>query len=78
MRVLLDPVDYTAPYVERTASGERNNANISSCVSMLDDKILKEKTETNEKAKQFLKNSIKLVSVPGLNINNLHICLFTL
>jgi hypothetical protein len=66
MRVLLDPVDYTAPYVERTASGGRNNANISLCASMLDEKILKEKTETNEKAKQFLKNSIKLVSASNL------------
>jgi len=64
--VLLDPVDYTAPYVERTASGGTHDANIS-CLSILDEKILKEKTETNEKAKQFLKNSIKLVSASGLS-----------
>jgi hypothetical protein len=62
MRVLLDPVDYTAPYIKGTADGGSSNANVS-CGTKLDEKIKKEKTESNEKAKQFLKNSINLVSI---------------
>lgn len=61
MSALLDPVDYTAPYVERIEN-RSNNLN-------LDEKILKEKSDTNEKAKLFLKKSIVIVRVNFYTIN---------
>lgn len=60
MRVLLDPVDYTAPYVERTADWSKNSK--ASCGTTMEENILREKTESNEKAKQFLNHNINLVS----------------
>lgn len=64
MSALLDPVDYTAPYVERT-DNRSNNLNDSN----MDEKILKEKSDTNEKAKLFLKKSIVIVRVNFYTIN---------